>query len=346
MKVAVVGAGSVGIGVAASLSIGGAEIAIIARQTAQKLREQNIIITGVLGNYTINSFAVGQCPGLSPDTNTKFKSLISDCDVVVVATKAYDIIPALQPLVQIIEQRATPPVFLLLQNGWGSAEEAKQLLPTGTAIFSGRVITGFERRLSSHVNITAHGDAVRVGSLFGDDPAKIKPFINIAQKGFLPFVYNAEIETVLLQKLLFNLCLNPLGALMQCAYGELIANKYTEALMHELAEEAIITIVASRGLKLYSGGSDYVQNDLIPNRIPRTAAHRSSMLQDINAGRKTEIDYLNGAISKMGAAHNIATPHNNTIVSLIQALESLRKPLSQPMSDCPSPARSPTALPG
>lgn len=303
MKIIVIGAGSVGIGVAATLSIGGADITIVARgQAVEALRGMAIRISSVLGDSTINSgnFSVvdERSLGSCYDNGSQFKRLILNCDVVIVATKAYAVTSSLQSIIPIIKESSNPPLFLLLQNGWGSAEEAKQQLPARTAIFCGRVISGFERRSFTHVNITIHGDAVRIGSLFGDDPAKIQSLIVLAQNGFLPFEYESRIAIVLLQKLLYNICLNPLGALMQCTYGELIANKYTEALMHDIANEAIVAINASRCLNLYPSGFDYVRHDLIPKRIPKTAAHRSSMLQDIIAGRKTEIDYLNGAISK------------------------------------------------
>ncbi len=66
-------------------------------------------------------------------------------------------------------------------------------------------------------------------------------------------------------------------------------------------------------------GARYVDDVLTPFVVPKAAAHRSSMLQDVAAGRRTEIDYLNGAIVRMGSAHGIETPFNQALVSLIHA---------------------------
>ena len=58
---------------------------------------------------------------------------------------------------------------------------------------------------------------------------------------------------------------------------------------------------------------------LAPAVLSRSAAHRSSMVQDIEGGRRTEIDTLNGAVARLGAAHGIATPTHDAIIALIKA---------------------------
>lgn len=74
---------------------------------------------------------------------------------------------------------------------------------------------------------------------------------------------------------------------------------------------------------LATSGSEYVEKCLTPLVIPKGAAHRSSMLQDVEAGRRTEIDYLNGAVVRMGQLHGIPTPFNDVISGLIRARETV-----------------------
>ena len=60
--------------------------------------------------------------------------------------------------------------------------------------------------------------------------------------------------------------------------------------------------------------------------VPDTAGHRSSMLQDIAAGKRTEIDALNGVVIKLAQRHGLAVPYNHAVCNLIQFIESGRSP--------------------
>jgi 2-dehydropantoate 2-reductase len=143
--------------------------------------------------------------------------------------------------------------------------------------------------------------------------------VEYAQAGFLPMVYEDPIEPAILGKFLFNVCLNALGALTHMTYGELVTHAHTRQLITQIAEETIQVLQLERDFRLAANGVDYVEKYLLPLVIPKGAAHRSSMLQDVEAGRRTEIDYLNGAVLRMGRALGLATPYNEVIAALVQA---------------------------
>ena len=73
---------------------------------------------------------------------------------------------------------------------------------------------------------------------------------------------------------------------------------------------------------LAPSGAAYVDVSLTPFVVPKAAAHRSSMLQDVEAGRRTEIDYLNGAIVRLGERRGVATPYNDAVAGLVRAQEA------------------------
>jgi 2-dehydropantoate 2-reductase len=104
-------------------------------------------------------------------------------------------------------------------------------------------------------------------------------------------------------------------------YGDLVSNDHTRHLITEVADETIRVIRAERQLALAPDGAAYVEKTLMPFVLPKAAAHRSSMLQDVDAGRRTEIDYLNGAAVRMGQRHSTPTPSNEAVASLIRARE-------------------------
>ena len=161
---------------------------------------------------------------------------------------------------------------------------------------------------------------VRVGTLFGFEPDGMQALAASAAAGLLPMVYEPAIEPAMLNKFLFNSCLNAAGALTGQTYGELVTHPHSRQLIVRLADEAIRVLDAARRYQAAAGnGARYVEDVLTPFVVPKAAAHRSSMLQDVAAGRRTEIDYLNGAIVRMGSAHGIETPFNQALVSLIHA---------------------------
>jgi 2-dehydropantoate 2-reductase len=244
------------------------------------------------------------------------------CDFLIVATKAYQVRDALLGLLHKTDIAGLPSAVLLLQNGWGSADEVRNILPASVAIFSSIMMVGIERRSATHVNINVQASPVRVGTLYASPADAMRLVVARGQAGFLPMVYEDAIEAAILNKFLFNTCLNALGALNRMSYGELVRNAHTRQLIANLADETIRVVQAERQLLLAQDGTDYFEKSLLPLVIPRGAAHRSSMLQDVEAGRQTEIDYLNGAVVRMAAAHRIVTPFNEAIAGLIRAREA------------------------
>jgi len=181
------------------------------------------------------------------------------------------------------------------------------------------MMIGIERRSPTHVNINVQASPIRVGTLFATASDEIIKTVELGKLGFLPIAYEENIEPAILNKLLFNTCLNAIGAVTRMTYGQLVSNDHTRKLIVSVADEAIRVIQAERNQTLAQGGAEYVERTLTPFVLPKAAAHRSSMLQDVEAGRRTEIDYLNGAIERMGERQGILTPYNDAISSLIRA---------------------------
>lgn len=311
MNVTILGAGSVGLGVAATLAEAGADVTLLARGDAVKrLRTEGIRITGVAGEHMIN-------PGYFAAEDVNNLPALA-CDLLIITTKTYEVAPALNAVLPKIKINA----LLLLQNGWGTADEAKQIMPPGTPIFTGILMVGLERKSPSHMHIHAYGDATRVGTLLGADKKFVQPLFDLPRPGFIPFHYESDIEPIVLTKLIYNMCLNPLGALRHCSYGDLMTNEETLAIMSEIADEGIKVLKAARGFSRFASGDAYVLSELVPKWLAKVGPHRSSMLQDLEAGRKTEIDYLNGAVCALGRQFAVATPANDAIVRQIKAAES------------------------
>lgn len=317
LRVSVLGSGSVGLAVAASYALAGQRVTLLARRsTVPQLRESGIKVTGVCGDHQIEAERVKVSDAEHPDPED------IACDVLVVATKAYQVQEVLSALMRRAVPAAAPNAVLLLQNGWGSADEARAVLPAGVALFSSIMMIGIERRSPTHVNVNVQASPIRVGTLFGAPPDGMQDAVERGQSGFLPITYEADIEPAILDKFLFNTCLNAIGAITRMTYGELVSNAHTRHLITQVADETIRVIGAERGIALAPDGAGYVEKTLTPFVLPRAAAHRSSMLQDVEAGRRTEIDYLNGAVVRIGKARGLAAPGNDAVASLVRAREA------------------------
>jgi 2-dehydropantoate 2-reductase len=317
LRMSVLGGGSVGLAIAATYAQAGQSVTLLARgATVPALRASGITVSGVSGDHQIDPHRLKVSDAANPDPED------IACDVLVVATKAYQVRDVLGRLMHRVGPAGAPRAVLLLQNGWGSADEARSMLPAGTAIFSSIMMIGIERRSSTHVNVNVQASPIRVGTLFAATPDLMQETVERGKAGFLPIAYEDPVEPAILNKFLFNTCLNAIGAITRMTYGELVSNQHTRHLITKVADETIRAIHAERQLALAPNGATYVDKTLTPFVLPKAAAHRSSMLQDVEAGRRTEIDYLNGAVVRMATRHGIPMPSNEAVASLIRARET------------------------
>jgi 2-dehydropantoate 2-reductase len=132
----------------------------------------------------------------------------------------------------------------------------------------------------------------------------------------LPCEVRGDIEAVLWEKLLVNVGINPLTALLQVKNGDLLNLPPAWEIAVAAATE---TLAVARAGGIHLSVDPEVR---LREVCTATAANRSSMLQDVMAGRQTEIEALNAQIAARGAAHGISTPVNHLLTQLIRALEA------------------------
>jgi 2-dehydropantoate 2-reductase len=119
-------------------------------------------------------------------------------------------------------------------------------------------------------------------------------------------------------KVFYNAALNPLGALLGVPYGYLPDDADARVLMDHVIDEAFAVATAS-GVRLRWPDAEAYRRVFYGELVPPTAAHRSSMLQDLERGRPTEIDAINGWIARHGDALGRPAPVNATLTHMIRA---------------------------
>jgi 2-dehydropantoate 2-reductase len=208
---------------------------------------------------------------------------------------------------------------LSLHNGIGASEAIRAALGPTIPVYASAMMIGLERQGLAHVESKAAASPINTGPLLGDAIAPLERFVAAAQAGFLPIRVDPAMRDTILFKLLFNTCMNPTGALTGLTYGELVTHPATRGLIERLAEETLAVLAAEHDYRPAPSGGAYARDTLTPIVLPRSAGHRSSMLQDIAAGRRTEIDSLNGAVARLGRKNGIATQTHDTLIDLIGA---------------------------
>lgn len=146
---------------------------------------------------------------------------------------------------------------------------------------------------------------------------RLQPLADLLGRGGFTVDWADDVEALLWGKAVVNAAINPLAALLRVPNGALIepARPQAQSLLAEAAREAA-AVAAARGVRLPF--ADAAAQALEVAR--RTAANRSSMLQDVERGRRTEIEAINGAIAAEGGRLGVPAPVNQTLWRLVASL--------------------------
>jgi 2-dehydropantoate 2-reductase len=202
-----------------------------------------------------------------------------------------------------------------VQNGVGNEEALAQHVERvirGTTFPAGRVVE------PGHVQWDVKGDTT-IGP-FEPSPAPtadVEQLADACTRGGMPTQAVADARGPQWRKLIFNAATNPIGALTGLTHGRVVEDAGLRRLVSQLVDEGK-AVAAAQGIVLDADPEDLIDHAAKPEVA---YAHKASMLQDVEARRPTEIDYLNGGIVRFGVEHGIPTPLNRAIWSLVKGLE-------------------------
>lgn len=335
MRVLEIGIGAVGVGLASAVANTTGSLDLVARpETAAALQTRGLHRSGILGEVHI--------PPERFNVYTNVWELpFRAYDVVLVTTKAYDAhgVAALLSDRPCLLSPGTP--IVLFCNGIGAAEMfAARFAPE--QIYCARVVTGFELLDRTSVRVTAHAAPIAIGNPFTGESQTVATLCSTLTKGGIPSEPCSEIVPELWAKMIFNCAVNALGALTGLPIGELAAQADLRHRMEQIIDE-VFRVMHLAGYHTHWGtASDYLRL-LYGRLIPATASHRTSMYHDLRAGKRTEIDFLNGAIANMGRRLGIRTPVNSAVTKAVKNLEASPRQVRESLPPCDTGSRP---LPG
>ncbi|MBP72559.1 MAG: hypothetical protein CMA70_03135 [Euryarchaeota archaeon] len=310
MRVAILGTGSLGGVITGSLADTGAELVCISRgRTVEILRSGLTIFTP---EGTVEMIPGDRYSLIDSEGGPVNESMYNSCDVAIIAGKA----DSTSVLSSIAEDIVSDRGFVVsIQNGIGNA-----------GIIASRV--GWERVVGGSTTHSAWRDSdggvhwtgrgsFSIGSMDGSDPSPIESeFVSLLHESGLNPVWSSDINKEIWSKLMVNVAINPICAIAGIRNGGLLEIPELWSQSLEAMREAE-SVARASGVDL--GAMDI--EDYLKKVVTATADNRVSMLQDLMAGRRTEIDVICGAVISKGEELGIKTPRNEILLALIKGIE-------------------------
>jgi 2-dehydropantoate 2-reductase len=235
---------------------------------------------------------------------------IPTCDVGILATKATQTDAAIHNSLSILGSHGT---VCCLQNGIGNeAIVAKYIssVISGIPCFAGHLVG------PGHVMYDIKGETILGAHYLSPDRGDILEHLAGAlTRGGMKATVADDIRGVQWAKLIFNSATNPVGALTQLDHGATMRLRPTTDLCDGLIAEGE-AVARQLDIRLWRD-----PRDLMRAGANSAWNHKTSMLQDVLSRNATEVDFINGAIARLGATVGVETPLNLAMWRLIKGLE-------------------------
>jgi 2-dehydropantoate 2-reductase len=301
MRICVIGAGAVGGTFGGLLARQGHEVTLVDpwQEHIAAIRAHGLRLDGIPGALVVHPRAVTTADGIEGQ------------QLALVATDANSTAAAAEAAA-----RALVPdgVALTVQNGIGNIERLVAALGPGR-VLGGSTMSSFRTNAPGSITMT-HAGPTTIGELDGTDTPRLRAVHGALAAAGFETAASPDIMGVIWSKFLLNLAINPICAVTFLRLGEFARLEATDRFQDRLLDEAF-AVIRAKGLKL----------DLDALRA-KVKAHswakysKPSMLQHMERGRRTEIDALNGALVREGAALGVPTPFNEALTLLVKGCEA------------------------
>jgi 2-dehydropantoate 2-reductase len=297
MKIAVIGPGAIGSIFASYLFQGGLDVTLIDHRPDRvaQIKQKGIFLDGVRGQQQIKV------------PITVKSSTIGAVDLVIVCVKAYHTKSCIEQHHALIGPTTT---VWSVQNGIGNTDIIAELIPADQ-IVGGSTTLGAYKTDPGKVFHAAEGDTF-IGELSGRPSERTKNIAKQLSVAGLAVQATDKIQEIIWRKLIINVGINALTAILRVKNGELINHPPARQLMERAVHEAI-GAAAAQGILF----DQHAIQARVKEVAKTTALNRSSMLSDVLAKRQTEVSMINGAIAKM-----VEAPVNLALTELVQTIEN------------------------
>jgi 2-dehydropantoate 2-reductase len=298
-RIAVVGAGAVGGYFGGMFARAGAPTVFVGRQHfVDAVHSKGLVVDRVQGQERIRVTATTEI------------SAVRDCSLVLLCVKANDTSATAAQMASFVRPET---IVVCLQNGVDNAEKVR----AGANVFAipAAVYVAVSVPEPGRVKHLARGDLI-----VGPASEQTTEVANLFDRAEIPCRISDNIEGELWVKLLRNCALNAISALGYVRYGEIARNTDSKQLIAHIVDEVLAVARAARVVlpNVHDRESGMVAAMELATQMSDAL---SSTAQDLNRGRPTEIDALNGYIARRGTELGVAVPVNHALLTLVKLAE-------------------------
>jgi 2-dehydropantoate 2-reductase len=300
-RIAVLGSGAMGSFFGGALFESGADVCLLDLNTAHidAINTQGLHLKTDDGERQIS------VPALLPrDVSGQF-------DLVLVFTKSMHTRSALSSIRAAIGPHTT---LLSLQNGLDNKLILQEFAAPSHVLVG---VTTYPADLKGPGSVESHGDGIaRLAATAQPASPLLETLPALFGAAKLNVVIDPNVETAIWEKVAFNAALNGLCAVTGSTVGAIGAHEDTRKLAFAIVAEVCATAKACG----FSADVDHV-NAMVSDALAHHVHHKPSMLQDVLAGRPTEIEAINGAVVRNAALHEVSVPVTQTVLALVRHLD-------------------------
>lgn len=306
MRICILGAGALGSAIGGTLAEAGHAVTLVNRNHAhvEAIRAQGL---------KLHTHGVDRLVRLDAATTTEGMAPV---DLVIVLVKSLDTEPAMGSALNIVGPET---MVISLQNGLGQEDLLARLVGR-PRVLAGKTYAGGVMLAPGHVIAGTSGKETIIGELDGTMSARVTGLAKALGEAGLATIVSPNILGAMWDKLMVNVATGAVAGITGLTYGDLYTIPEIEATAIAAVGEAM-AVAQARGIALQT-------NDPRAPWIKAAAGlppeFKTSMLQSLEKGALTEIDFINGAVVRAGQMANIPTPVNATLVALIKGVEKKR----------------------
>ncbi|HVA10991.1 MAG TPA: 2-dehydropantoate 2-reductase [Candidatus Dormibacteraeota bacterium] len=298
-RVGIVGGGAVGLTYAACLA-NTADVFVKTRRQdqAEKIVNEGISLSQDETEETFSGIGASADP-----------AGLSACDVVIITVKSFDAVAATKEIASFLSPNAE---VVSLQNGLEALGMIRANIENPDRVFAGVTYIGGSRlddrsvKLGNNRKTVVDAQAGKLIEALGQTKYRVEP--------------SANIDQAIWDKMVLSTTQNALSAVTNLTLGEMVLSEDCLNIAAKLLAE-FEAVAKAEGITFDYDLMEKIKDNWKGMDAMKLSSFRPSMWQDIHNGRRTEIDAINGAISKLGEKHGIPTPYNSMITSLIKALQ-------------------------
>jgi 2-dehydropantoate 2-reductase len=234
-------------------------------------------------------------------------------DLVIVLVKSFDTRAVIESAADVIGDHT---VVLSLQNGMGHEDMLAEVVGRGK-VLAGKTYVGGVMLAPGHIIAGTRGKDTYIGELDGAITLRVQAIADTFNRAGLNTTVSANIVGAMWDKLLVNVATGALSGITGLTYGDLYAVPEVKATALAAVNEAI-AVAKAAGVALSFESAQQAWDKAAEGLPPE---FKASMLQSLEKGSLTEIDFINGSVVRGGKKHGVPTPVNEALVACIKGIE-------------------------